>query len=292
MSTAAEIAKALGGRAGWRGAGNYEAPCPCRGHGKGRGDLNCSLSIRDGDKGLLVKCHAGCDSRDILDELKRRGLLNGAAAPASPTAKPQRDLAEYARELWHQAQPIEGTLAERYLLAHRCIEITLPPSLRFHPRIKVPREQLWFPALVAAVSGADHKILAVQVLWLDPSTAAKAAIKPQRRTYGALDRGAVRLGACSDTLGLAEGIETALSAQQLTGVVTWATLGAARLDRVQIPRGVEWVHIFGDEDKAGYAKAKAAAARLSRRLLVRLRWPPHAHKDWNDALRAKMGGAA
>ena len=55
MSTAADIAKALGGRAGWRGAGNYEAPCPCRGHGKGRGDLNCSLSLRDGDKGLLVQ---------------------------------------------------------------------------------------------------------------------------------------------------------------------------------------------------------------------------------------------
>jgi putative DNA primase/helicase len=286
---AGDIAKALGGHGG-RGAGNYEAPCPVPSHGQGRGDRNHSLSLRDGDKGLLVRCHAGCDPRDVLAEIKRRGLSNGASPPPArvPVDQPDRDRTEYARKLWHEAREISGTLAERYLREHRCITIALPPSLRFHPRVKVPRASLWFPALIAAVSGNDRRILAVQVTWLDPATAGKANVKPHRRTFGAMDRGAVRLGMAGDTLGLAEGVETALAACELTGIVTWATLGAARLDRVQIPDGVQWLHIFGDADPAGWATAEAAADRLGRRHQVRLHWPPDTHKDFNDALKAKQ----
>jgi 5S rRNA maturation endonuclease (ribonuclease M5) len=38
-------------------------------HGQGHGDRNPSLTIADGDKGLLVTCHAGCDPRDVLRAL-------------------------------------------------------------------------------------------------------------------------------------------------------------------------------------------------------------------------------
>jgi hypothetical protein len=47
-------------------------------------------------------------------------------------------------------------------------------------------------------------------------------------------------------LGLAEGIETALSAMQLTGVPVWASLGGARLHRVELPPEVKEVHVFLD----------------------------------------------
>jgi hypothetical protein len=64
----------------------YLCPCPVPGHGKGRGDRNPSLSIADGDDGkLLVRCFAGCDSVDVLAELRRRGLTD------KPKASRRRD---------------------------------------------------------------------------------------------------------------------------------------------------------------------------------------------------------
>jgi hypothetical protein len=70
--TAANIARVLGGKANGDG---YLCRCPVPSHGKGRGDHSPSLSVRDGNTALLVRCHAGCDSRDVINELRRRGLL-------------------------------------------------------------------------------------------------------------------------------------------------------------------------------------------------------------------------
>lgn len=52
----------------------WKAQCPVPGHGKGRGDLNPSLSIRDGDNGMpILYCHGGCSQDDLLSVLKYRG---------------------------------------------------------------------------------------------------------------------------------------------------------------------------------------------------------------------------
>ena len=68
---AAEIAAALGApcRAGpwWR--------CRCPVHGS----LGATLALRDGERGLIVKCFAGCDARDVLAELRRCHMLAGPA---------------------------------------------------------------------------------------------------------------------------------------------------------------------------------------------------------------------
>jgi hypothetical protein len=60
------ITEGLGGR--WRGT-RGDARCPAH------NDRNPSLSIADGDKGSpVVKCHTGCDSLDVIDALRSRGL--------------------------------------------------------------------------------------------------------------------------------------------------------------------------------------------------------------------------
>lgn len=290
--SAALIAAALGGRPKQFGT-NHEAPCPVPSHGQGRGDRCHSLSLRDGEDGkLLVYCHAGCRAEDILAEIRKRGLASDASCvnARSRINADRRSLSEYARELWHQAQVIEGTLAERYFRRHRGITVSLPPSLRFHPQVKVPRERRWLPALIAAASSGDRVVGAVQVTWLNPATAAKADIDPPRRTFGPLNQAAVRLGPATKSIGLAEGVETALSAAELHGVPTWATLGAARFERVQIPAGIERIHIFGDADAAGEAKAGGAARRLARDYLVSLHWPTEG-KDFNDVLLAQRKAA-
>ena len=76
--SAADMAHALGeprreGR-GWR--------CRCPLHG------GISLSLRDGDEGrLLVWCFGGCNSHDVLDELRRRRLLDGKTQPRDTITK-------------------------------------------------------------------------------------------------------------------------------------------------------------------------------------------------------------
>ena len=64
------IAKALGGRKVGQG---WTARCPAH------DDREPSLSIRDADGKVLVRCHAGCDQRDVIAALKERGLWDGKA---------------------------------------------------------------------------------------------------------------------------------------------------------------------------------------------------------------------
>lgn len=70
----------------------WMASCPVPGHGRGRGDLGPSLSVREGDDRLLVNCFAGCPTESVVEAIGWRmadlfarsngkvGLLNRARA--------------------------------------------------------------------------------------------------------------------------------------------------------------------------------------------------------------------
>jgi hypothetical protein len=51
--------------------GSYLASCPVPSHGKRRGDLNPSLSLREENGRLLWYCHAGCSQEAVGCELER-----------------------------------------------------------------------------------------------------------------------------------------------------------------------------------------------------------------------------
>ena len=105
-----------------------------------------------------------------------------------------------------------------------------------------------------------------------------------------LGSGAVQLAPPLDgKLGLAEGVETALAATELTGVPCWATLGAKRLHQIDIPAGVREVVIFADNDEAG-RKAETEAKRSYCEYDLSIWPPPEPHKDWNDYLKAIREG--
>src|SRR5258708_39765079 len=73
--SADHIGRALNGR---RNASGWLVSCPCPNHGKGRGDRSPSLSVADGDEDrILLRCFAGCDFLEILDELRRLDLVDG-----------------------------------------------------------------------------------------------------------------------------------------------------------------------------------------------------------------------
>ncbi|MGO9720278.1 MAG: toprim domain-containing protein [Methylocella sp.] len=238
---------------------------------------------------MLVHCFAGCDALDVLAELRRRGLLetsNGdnpprrSERPAVPLPSQEPEPDERALELWRKAIPAAGTLAEQYLRA-RHITLQIPPSIRFLPYVDyMPR--IGFPAIVAAVQRPDRAVAAVQITYLDPSGKQKAKVANPRKTIGKLGTGAVRLGAADTSLGLAEGIETALSAMQLANVPVWACLGSNRMDAVTVPSHVASLCVFGDNDPSGRDAAQKTLERHRAQREVFAQIPPTG--DWNDYL--------
>jgi putative DNA primase/helicase len=294
--TAELIARALGGHANGDG---WICRCPLPTHGKGKGDKHPSLSVRDGDTALVVNCFGNCDPLDVLDELRKRGLLEdrpegkrqarrslpAMSVPSEPEPNPK------ALRLWIGAQAITGSLGERYLREHRGITLPLPPSTRF-TRTIYEKTGAELPCVAAAVQRPDRKIIAVQCTFLT-EYGAKAPLSEPRWTYGALGTGAVRLAAACDVLGIAEGTEKALAAMQLSGVPCWSSIGAHRLASITIPDSVRELHIFADNDAPGRTAASRAAdlhARAGRK--VYLRFPPKGFKDYDQITQARTGTVA
>jgi hypothetical protein len=142
------------------------------------------------------------------------------------------------------------------------------------------------PAMIVAVQAPDGRIVAIEATALIDDGTGKRFGKHSRDKTGELASGAVRFAAATDVLGLAEGVETAIAAMDLTGVPCWASLGAARMHLVAIPQGVRTLHIFADDDDAGRAAAERTAdAHPTIRKIIRL--PPVGFTDWNDLTMAQ-----
>ena len=196
-----------------------------------------------------------------------RALLNDYVPRGVPMTRPafapvpvdEREPNVEARAIWDKAQPAKGTLVESYLKARG---IRVPPAywseLRFAPRLYHAMTKQHFPAMVARLSD-DRGFMCIQRTFLDPSAPKKADVMPNKMTLGMMRCAAVRFGEPDEMLGLAEGVESALSARVLYSIPTWATLSCVRLKQIEIPKTVRVITIFGDQDKAGKAEAFDAA---------------------------------
>jgi putative DNA primase/helicase len=280
-AAASDIVRRLGGT--WRSGG---AMCRCPVHD----DKTPSLSVRVGDRSLLFKCFAGCSTIDVLRTVNRLRLAIPAYAESlhiqPPTAISGH--ASRALEIWERARDICGTLGEAYLFARRIDARPLP--LRFHPRTPHGRgrDVRFRPGIIAPICD-DHGLVAVQRIFLDQQFAGLAPdMEHPRLTLGRPLAGAVRLAPAGPILGLAEGVETAVSAMILLDIPVWATLGNERLARIAIPDIVDRLILLPDADRAGITAARLATTeyeRPGRRIEIRL--PFGKCNDWNDALRAR-----
>ena len=275
------LVERLGGR--WTGDGGM---CRCPAHD----DRRPSLSVRTGRTTLLFHCFAGCRASEILQALRAAGqpLFEARGDPSRPeqrSGKPAGGAASRgaALRLWSGASPIAGTPAERYLARRGLRSGT--PELRYHPRTPHgPRPLTVFrPAIVAAVR-AESGLVAVHRTFLDIRRGGLAPFGEPRCGLGRFGTGAVRLGGSASRLGLAEGIETALSATALFGLPCWATLGTERFRLVALPPQVTELLLFLDHD-AGGRRAEALARETFAHLSVEAHYPHREGADWNDVLR-------
>lgn len=288
-----------------------------------KGFYHCFGCGRHGDAISFLMQHRGMSFHDAVAELlgkepmvrgsvthfeqRLRSSADEYAASEARHFEPdedQRARMHKARAIWSNAQPIHGTLSEQYLRRQRGFRGIIPATeLRHMERLWWSGDQREHPALLAAVRDLGGYVIAVQRIWLSPSTGHKVApigTHEPKKAMGSLRRAAVQLARPGRILGLGEGVETSLAAMQLFSLPVWATLGHKRFAShrddayvVEVPAEVERVILFADNGKDGRVDPvaiEAAEAMEQRGLVVDIEAPPSRFKDWNDVLLS--GGSA
>ena len=289
MADAHALALRLGGR--WHGSYGT-APCPvCQPDRRRDQD---ALTLADGSGGLLLHCkRLGCGFRDVL---AAAGICPGSYRPPDPAVVAKReaerraDLVKRHRQahaLWAEAQPIDGTVAERYL-RHRGITCPLPATLRFHPACWHGEARQPLPAMVARVDGGDG--FAIHRTWLRSDGTGKAAVEPAKAMLAPVAGGAVRLSGGHHRLMVGEGIESCLSllCGLLAGPATiWAALSTSGLRSLRLPAQPGRLTVACDGDVAGRSAAMLLAERAHALGWAVATIDPGDGADFNDILNRK-----
>lgn len=215
---------------------------------------------------------------------------------------------ERAQAIWAKGKPIQGTLAERYLREHRNIKGDLPQDLLYLPAHSLGKTSP--PALMAVARSLTGEVTAVQLTFLDSTTANKADIPVPKRSFGALTGAAVtiqthtplRIGGkqgkpveSAGPLLIAEGVETALSLREtvIKGEIK-SSLGLSNIKNLEPKDPSTHVIICGDHDAPGSAAAKALEesvyALQKKGFKVTVIKPDGLGEDFNDVLKAKGPG--
>lgn len=166
------------------------------------------------------------------------------------------------------SKPINGTWSEYYLKERGIISL---PTMSVHHCESIPyfnQEGVKvgnYPAMVATVTDAQTiEILQQHITYLDGSK--KLYRKVRNITDVDYKMPVIRLMDAQKTLGIAEGIETALSAHDKYDVPCWSTINSGFMKRFRAPRGVTKLYVFADNDISltGHAAAfECARANLS-----------------------------
>jgi putative DNA primase/helicase len=244
---------------------------------------NCRGCAKGGD---VIDLAMHCDGVDfktacatLNGELPPQANRKGARRSFKPSSRDGNDNYERrqhlkAGALWFVADPLAGSVAEKYLREARGISCALPATLAF------VRDYRGHPALVAAFALPDEpepgtlamprRVESVQLTFLKPDGSGKADVEPCKITVGSPAALPLVLAPVNDLLGLAicEGVEDALSVAQATGLGAWASAGASRMPALAdvVPRYVEAVTIYAHDEPAGRKGAEALANALVNRV--------------------------
>lgn len=272
-------------------------PCPiCGGKDRfifddkeGLGTFHCNHCGAGTGFTLLTKVK-GWDMRQAMREVKH---IVGKVERKMETKKEINDTErrKALNETWSAARPVSlGDPVQKYLYARTGL-VDAPTVLRFHPALYHSDTRSEHPAMIAKITDLDNKPVSIHRTFITAQGEKAKVDRPKMLMQGSIpDGSAIRLFAYQDTLGIAEGIETAISAYAIFGIPTWASISAAMLVKWTPPSVVKRVYIFGDNDDS--FTGQLAAYRLGWALknnktldVVRVMIPDIRGVDWNDVLR-------
>lgn len=219
------------------------------------------------------------------EELAKQEAVRAAKQQEQARAQRARNL-RAQRNLnaaWKTSVPMTDPAAEpgRKYLANRGLHLTsYSGELRFHPRMSYTDEHKKFKGYYFAIlarfrcaNGTPGSILRIYItrngakLKLPDLEVTDAKKMMSYNEDVPLTGGAIRLGPVPPIpriLGIAEGLETALAATELDGIICWAAFTAQMLETFEPPAGVEKVVIYADLDRSnrGYEAALKLIERL------------------------------
>jgi hypothetical protein len=227
-------------------------------HPKGRGETraDCPHCLADGKQNTLgVNTESGvyhCFRCGCSGKAGDGSSLNGPTVRALSTKAKQRG-GDKVIDIWRRALPLSGSPAEAHLLSRNC---RLPPAdgdLRF-----LPATDRYPPSMVGLVTDAvTGEPMTLHFTNL-PKRDKSRFLSGYQKTGGV-----IRLWPddwITTGLGLAEGVETALSmAHGYTPV--WATMDSGNLENFPVLGGIESLVLAEDGDKAGREACRACAER-------------------------------
>jgi putative DNA primase/helicase len=266
----------------------------CPGPGHGRNDR--SLAVRPAPSmpdGFIVHSHCGDDWRSCREHVLS---LLGRAPPITQREQlaPRRRYSSqgWALQIWKDSVDPHDTLVERYLTTRK---LALPDDaarfIRFHSacpwtddnniRVRVPA----MVALFRTITG--HEPAAIQRTALRPDGS-----KIGRKMLGPVIGAAIKITADEDVLlrlGVAEGLESAMSAIALGQGPAWSLGSAGALRNLPVLPGIETLAIIAEHDRANEEARDICGSRWQDAGCEVLIVEPsnRAHKDLNDVLQRR-----
>jgi DNA polymerase len=230
-----------------------------------------------------------------MTEIEAVAYIKDWPGPSTPTPQNGDDYAAtlaFIKSIWTSAEPVLGSMAERYLDETRGIDISKLPddihrTLRFHPAcVFGPRTHL--PCLIALMRDPlTDEPVGIQRIALEHQDG--RIVKLERRMLGRA--GVVKVWPAGSTLVVGEGLETVLAAASripYAGALltpAWAALSSQKLQTLPVIPEVKRLILLVDNDanqEGQFAAGHAAAVwRAAGRNVVML-MPPTADTDFND----------
>ena len=211
-----------------------------------------------------------------------------------PPIRPTTEQTSYSHlKVWRRGVPIRpGDIADRYL-RHRGVGMEFcPPCLRFCKLDWVEDQdgvRVRHPAMFAAVTNPAGVHVATHRTFLAADGRGNADMKPRRKTTGRFGSGPqIRLMPTAPMMGIAEGIETALSAAKLFGVPVWSVVSAHGIETFVPPLECRRLIVFADHDTHGKSMQAAETLRARLTVAVEIRMPDKPGTDWNDVLVSEV----
>lgn len=284
------------------GKKHWSKECPlCGGKGKfrcddkdGRGTWICTCDTGDGWKLLtLTQKKTIAELYAKVDQIIGNVWERDASAPQK-----QRKTVDQEREVvlrrFHTMPGLKNTPAQDYLRNRGIFVTPSADASRYCANQPLNTggsyQAIWS---LATDSNANpcylHRTLLDGNRKADVKVSKKQMILQDNNTLEFASSVAIRLFPVASTLGIGEGIETALSCKQLYGVNTWSVINANFMAKFIAPSGVNHLVIFTDMDPHSATGHAAACACANKNLLakndvqkVSVRWCDSG--DFNDLL--------
>jgi phage/plasmid primase-like uncharacterized protein len=218
-----------------------------------------------------------------------RRVMAATAERKAKDSEQWRQNAQRIADLWAQCVPVTDGDPVALYLRRRGLEGPRPEVLKLHaglPYWHDGKKIGTFPVMVAPVTAPDGRLVTLHRTYLtgDGRKADVPTVKKLTSAAGPLAGACIRLAQpLRGTVGVAEGIETALAASMASGVPTVAAYCAGALAGYSWPSGAQSLVIFADADKAGRASSDELRSRaLGAGLRVNVMMPTDEGADWCD----------